>query len=53
MIEEMNGNWLNKPAPQGTEIKKSFEKFFSLDIENSAHDAMDGLALGIAGDSVG
>lgn len=48
VVEQWNGNWLNKLAPDGKGIKAYFDSTFST--ENGGN--FDGLALGIAGDSV-
>jgi hypothetical protein len=46
LVEEMNGTWLNKMAPDGIRIQKNFESHFGDQGE------LDGLALGIKGDMV-
>lgn len=53
VIEEMNGSLLNLTIPDGKEIAADFEKYFGGDtgVAMGNFDALDGLALGIAGDS--
>ena len=48
VIEEMNGTWLNRPAPSGSTIADDFKKVFSSDLGGD----LEGVALGIVGDSV-
>ena len=48
LIEEMNGRWMGRPqSDELLAISKSFEKHFK-----RQNNGMDGIALGIAGDTV-
>ena len=48
LIEEMNGRWMGRPqTDELLAISKSFDKHF-----NRENGGMDGIALGIAGDTV-